>query len=97
MSKTFDKLWTSCEEFHKQNSGEKQDEPINELLMKIKIYQNVCNKELANEEKIKLKERLMGEIMFSLSHLSFIDNINIFSALEEVSQYRTIENYSKNN
>ena len=64
--------------------------------MKFTVYQNVCNKEIPEEEKLKLKKRLMGEILFSLSKLSLIDNINIFTSLEEVFQYKAIEFYSFN-
>lgn len=94
MTKTFEKLWTNCEDFHKNSSGTKSQEPIDEMLMKIKVYQNVCNKDIPEEEKLKLKKRLMGEILFSLSQLSLIDNINIFTSLEEVFQYKTVEFYS---
>lgn len=96
MTKTFEKLWSNCEDYHKDSSESTSQEPINEILMKFAVYQNVCNKEIPEEEKLKLKKRLMGEILFSLSKLSLIDNINIFTSLEEVFQYKAIEFYSFN-
>lgn len=89
MIKTFEELWTKCEDFNKNTSN--TNDSINEILMKFNLYLSIDKKEMSNDEKNKLKNRVMGEILLSLSNISLLDNINIFAALHEAYQYRSLE------
>jgi hypothetical protein len=89
MIKTFEELWTKCEDFNKNTSN--TNDSINEILMKFNLYLSIDKKEISNDEKNKLKNRVMGEILLSLSNISLLDNINIFAALHEAYQYRSLE------
>ncbi len=73
----FEQLWEMCEKLHKDS---KSDDVVGEILMKLQLY-----KMLTKQENIKdlqeSKERLLGEIIFSLTKLSLKDNIDVFQSL----------------
>lgn len=89
MIKTFEELWAKCEDFNKNTSN--TNDSINEILMKFNLYLSIDKKEMSSDEKNKLKNRVMGEILLSLSNISLLDNINIFAALHEAYQYRSLK------
>lgn len=89
--KTFNELWEQCEQFHKEAGNNVSASIITELLLKIKFYTAIDSKELPMDDKQKIKSRLLGEILLNITNISLIDNINVYKALEEALQFRSIE------
>lgn len=96
MKMHFEDLWEKCEYFHKEFSSQDQTASIlQELDLKINLYNLLDNKQIPEEEKNKIKNRTFGEILLTLTNLSLKDNINVYSALYTALQYREIDTYSK--
>ncbi len=75
----FENLWEYCEFLNKDKFSETI---FDELLMKINLYKAFdSKKEISIEENQKIKLRLFGEILYTLTALSFKENINVFDAL----------------
>lgn len=93
----FEELWEKAEKLHQQdNSEESIPALMEELLMKIGLYQAIDAKlELPEEDKQKAKSRALGEILLTLTHVSLKDNINVFEALGIALHYRNITLFSK--
>lgn len=70
-----------CEAFHKKSEGFGSSLEVNELIMKIGIYQTLSYNSLPPDELQKAKSLLMGEILFFLTSMSVQDNIDVFAAL----------------
>jgi hypothetical protein len=85
----FEELWEEAEKFHSKNQT--TGDPIEELLLKVRLYQMLETKELPADEKIQAQNRTMGEILLTLTALSNKDQINTFEALATALQYRTIK------
>ncbi len=78
----FEDLWEKCENYHKSN--EDQNSPLNmdELIMKIGLYQSLNEKPNISKNDLKtIKSRLLGEILFSISNISLKDDINVYQAM----------------
>jgi len=90
MSFHFEDLWELCEKLHPTSYHTTSvQSTIDELLIKINLYKAVDQKlELSEDERGKIKSRLYGEILFSLTNLSVIDNINVFECLVNSYNYR---------
>lgn len=80
---SFSELWELCENLQKENSiNNNSQNIINELNIKINLYRAIdLKQEIPEEDYKKIKSRLFGEILFTLTSLSFKDNINVFDAL----------------
>ena len=86
---SFEQLWVACENLN-DGSPETQEQIIDELHLKTKLYQSLSQKlDLPEDEQQSIRTRTMGEILFTLTKLSLQDNINVFEALETARQYRT--------
>jgi hypothetical protein len=85
----FEELWEQCEQAHKNAlANDAQSSIIDELIMKINLYKAIDSKtEIPEEERKKIKSLAMGEILLSLTHLSFRDNINVFKSLTVALQF----------
>ena len=83
----FEQLWEYAERISQQNTLSKQEIflKLNEVLSEYNKLDNIPSKDIQNV----LKTKQMGEILFLLCHLSRIDNINTFAALQLVSNYKT--------
>jgi hypothetical protein len=89
----FEDLWIACEDFQKE-AAEPRDIPAmaEELKMKIDLYKAITDKtKIPSEELRKMRTRIMGEILMTLAGLSFKDNVNVFEALAQALQFRTID------
>lgn len=63
-----------------------------ELVMKINLYKAITEKtKIPTEELHKMRTRILGEILLTLTGLSIKDNVDVFEALATALQYRTIE------
>lgn len=93
----FEDLWEQCEKFSQQSSLDTSSSTIlDEVAMKVNLYKLIDEKSesINEEEKKKVKSRLLGEILLSLTNLSLKDNINVFDALNTAYQYKSIGFYS---
>jgi hypothetical protein len=86
MSKThFENLWEMCEAFHQKSEGFAAPIDMDELILKLGLYQSLSSNKinLPIEDLQKAKSRIMGEILFFLTNISIKDNIDVFNALLE--------------
>ena|SRR5713101_6939474 len=96
MFKSFDALWETCEALHQQISPDDNSSSIlDELLLKVRLYQAINNQEMPEEEKQAIRTRAIGEVLLVLTNLSLRDNINVFAALEAAHNYRSIDFFSR--
>ncbi len=92
MSKThFEDLWEMCETAHKNSGSFTHPLDIDELIMKIGLYQSFSKKiNISEEEMQKVKSRIFGEILFFLTDLSIRDNVDVFKALLDALKSRQV-------
>jgi hypothetical protein len=90
--KTFDDLWNACEQLHQETDQDNQTNTavlMEELLLKINLYKALdARTEMSEEDRQNIKSRTLGEVLLTLTHISLIDNINVFEALNMALQYR---------
>jgi hypothetical protein len=92
----FEELWTKCEALFQESVSDASASGIlEELELKISLYQAIGTKEIPEEEKQQLKVRLMGEILMTITHLSLKDNIDVFEALVQALQWRSAQHYQQ--
>ncbi len=92
----FSELWELCEKFYQDNDiHNSPQEIINEISMKIDLYRRLDQKKIDVEDLKKIKSRLFGEILLTLTNLSLIDNINVFEALFIAHQKRSVDVFDK--
>lgn len=85
----FEDLWNKSEEYH-ISSDESLIAILEELMMKIELYKNIeLRSEISPEEKSKIKNFSLGEILFTLTKISLKDNINTFEALKLALEARS--------
>jgi hypothetical protein len=89
----FEDLWTQCEGLQKEAAQTHSiPEMAEELMMKINLYKAITEKtKIPTEELQRMRTRILGEILLTLTKLSLKDNVNVFEALAEAFQIRTIE------
>lgn len=91
----FEQLWEDCEKFHASDKSSTSS-IVDELSMKITLYKAIDSQnEISIDEKEKIKSRTIGEILFTLTHLSSHDNIDVYQALNTAINYRKKENLVK--
>lgn len=96
----FEELWEQCENLQKEITENTEVKVIiDELLMKLKLYQMIDAQlaSIAEEEHFKVKSRALGEILLTITCLSMKDSINVFEALYTALNYRTIQHFDKKN
>lgn len=92
MADHFEELWVRSENFQK-DAGKISDVAVllEELSLKLTLYKAIdTKKEIPEEDRQKVKSRLLGEILLTLTGLSFKDNINVYEALNIALQYRSL-------
>lgn len=94
MSMHFENLWETCEQLHQ----EKNDVQLilDEVAMKLDLYRKIDQKsEISSDDKEKIKSRMLGEILLTITKLSLTDNINVFAALATAYKHHNIDQLSK--
>lgn len=77
----FEELWEMAEKSQKQDDPNIQN-LLNELMLKIKLYQIIDSQSNFNEqEKSNMKKTTFGEILYVLTAISLKDNIDSFQTL----------------
>lgn len=91
--KTFDQIWEEGEQLFKDQIAQDDLESVlKELELKIGLFRLLSGKkDGAPEELAAVKLKTMGEILLSMTHLSLLENINVYAALKETVLYRTID------
>ena len=79
---SYDMIWETSEQLFKDDKSD-TGSIINELIAKLSFYQTLDTSELAQEEKNKAKQFVMGNILMTLSHLTLKDNLNIYTIHKE--------------
>lgn len=100
MPKHFEEVWDQCESLFKETgelaATEKSSSLTDNLIFKINLYKAVDLKnDIPDAERQKIKSRTLGEILWTLTNISMIDNINVFEALNSIYEYRSVEHFSK--
>lgn len=97
MAVHFEELWEKCEAFQKDAIGNNTaDIMLEELSIKINLYKVIdAKQEIPLEDRQKVKSRLLGEILLTLTGLSLKDNINVYESLNIALQYRSLSHYGK--
>lgn len=92
----FEELWEKCEKFFQENnSSDEISSLIDELMMKINLYQILDQKPIPPEEKTKMKSLALGEILLVLSNISLKDNINVFESLYHALTLKSVNFYDQ--
>lgn len=99
MAKHFEELWESCENFYKESRLITDSQTLlEELELKLNLYKAIDAKgELPEEDRQKVKSRILGEILLTLTGLSLKDNVNVYESLNIALQYRSTDFYSRKN
>lgn len=95
----FEELWEKCEQLHQaadQNNQANTATLLDELMLKVSLYKALDAKtEMPEEDRQKIKSRTLGEILLTLTHVSLLDNVNVFEALSMALQYRSVGFYQQ--
>lgn len=91
----FEELWTKCEAFFNESGNDNTASILDELQLKVQLYQTMAAKEIPEEEKQQVKTRLLGEILMTLTHLSLKEDVNVFEALVQALQWRSVQHYQQ--
>lgn len=81
---TFDQLWNACEKYFSQT--EKNDNVqsvIEQLILNCNVYKLIDKNDFPIEEKNKMKAQTLGEILFTITNISLLDDINVFTELHQ--------------
>ncbi len=95
---SYDLLWETSEQLFKDDQSD-AGSIINELIAKLSFYKTLDTSELAQEEKNKAKQFVMGNILMTLSHLTLKDNLNIYPihkeaiAAQKINKMEKLSNY----
>lgn len=91
----FEELWEKCETLHKEAGASSSASLASELSLKLDLYKVLDLKDdLTEQEKQKIKSRVLGEILLTITNISLVDNINVYQALDEALKFRSIEYFS---
>lgn len=93
----FEDLWEKCEQLQQESSAEADTQLlIDEIMMKFNLFKMIdSNKDIPEDERKKVKSRTIGEILLTITSLSFKENVNVFEALNTAYNYRAIKHYYK--
>ncbi len=93
MTMHFEELWEKCENFYKDSKLITDSKSLlEELDLKLNLYRAIdAKEEIPEEERQKVKSRVLGEILLTLTGLSLKDNVNVFEALSIALQYRSAD------
>lgn len=93
----FEDLWEKCEQLQQESSAEADTQLlIDEIMMKFNLFKMIdSNKDIPEDERKKVKSRTIGEILLTITSLSFKENVNVFEALNTAYNYRAIKHYHK--
>jgi len=88
----FEDLWCQAEELHKEAGKEDSISSIvEELIMKLNLYRLVDERpEISDGERQIIKSRTLGEILLTITNLSYKDNIDVFEALSTAYTYHNL-------
>ena len=95
----FEELWEKCENFYKDSKLITDSKSLlEELDLKLNLYKAIDNKqEIPEEDRQKVKSRILGEILLTITGLSLKDNVNVYESLNIALQYRSTDFYARKN
>ena len=76
MAPHFEELWEQCENFHKNNIAETSiPQLIEELVLKVNLYKTIDSQaDMLGTELEKIKSRILGEILLTITGYGFADS-----------------------
>jgi len=88
----FEDLWNKCESISDKESS--TDDLVKNLEMKFAFLKALLLKKesIDESEYASAVNKLFGEVLFSLTQLSFYENINVFKSLNESYNFQNINN-----
>lgn len=88
----FENLWEQAEN-NFVNNNSSVEEVLNNIILRVNLYQSFFQKikDAPTEEASKIKSHLMGEILITLTHLSYKENIDVFQALKMSLDFANID------
>lgn len=93
----FEELWEKCENLQKESC---MDVPasniVEEIIIKLNLYKVLDAKaEIPAGELAKIRSRVLGEVLLTMTSLSIKDNVDVYEALSSALQYRSVEQLQK--
>lgn len=83
----FEEIWEQAEQLNKSNLlNSNVKSIIDEIKLKLDLYNNLDNLDIDKIELNKLKTIAYGEVLFSLTKLSLLDNINVAAGLNFINK-----------
>jgi len=91
----FENLWEYCENFNKEENNDNLN-IIKEISLKLSLYESLeKNENISANEKSTFKSKVLGEILWSITKLSYKENINVFTSLNNILNDNLIDHFSK--
>ena len=93
----FEELWEQCENVQKEACADvPASNIIDEIVIKLNLYKILDAKsEIPPTELAKIRSRVLGEALLTMTSLSVKDNVDVYEALSMALQYRSLEQYQK--
>ena len=79
---SYEVIWEASENLYTNDPAD-TNSIITEIIAKLTVYKTLNTTEVSLEEQNKAKHYLMGNILSTLSHLTYKDNTNIYTALQD--------------
>ena len=93
----FEELWEKCEIIQKDVCADiSATSIIEEMILKLNLYKVLDAKsEIPLTELKKIRVRVLGEILLTMTGLSVKDNVDVYEALSMALQFRSLEQFQK--
>ena len=93
--KTFEELWNDCENSQVQLTSSDFNSLLDEISLKINMIKNINNKIQSVEAKKEAIEFMYGEMLYTMTGISLIENINVYPLMNKVLQDKLKGNSSQ--
>lgn len=93
----FEELWEKCENLQKEACAEVPASSIvEEIIIKLNLYKVLDAKtEIPPGEIAKIRSRVLGEVLLTMTSLSVKDNVDVYESLSSALQYRSLEQFQR--
>lgn len=91
----FEQLWNDCENSQIKLTSSDFNSLLDEVSLKINILKGINNKILSVEAKKEAIEYMYGEILYTMTGISLIENINVYPLMNKILQEKLKGNSTK--
>lgn len=97
MIQHFEELWEQCENVQKDACADiSASNIIEEIIIKLNLYKVLDDKaEIPPAELKKIRSRVLGEVLLTITGLSIKDNVDVYEALGMALQFHSLQQYHK--